>query len=237
MRAFVITIPNHKESNEAADRCIESHQRLHSSSLLPDLFTIEKFEAITPKDNSKFMADHKIKWNYPWETIEHDIKSGLRKHPYLTSNKEVKISCALSHYKLWKFCAEIESPILVLEHDAFFIKKLRLDMTENNYGIIGINDPRGATRKAQVFYDKVIMHREAVAPCPYVDSVEIPQGLAGNSAYIIKKEGAEKMLELVEEYGLWINDAIMCKQLVGAKLGVTTDFYTRVQGTRSTTTQ
>ena len=237
MRAFVITIPNHTESNQSANKCIESHFRLHSSTLLPDFFTIEKFNAVTPDETATVMMENGISWNYPWEKVEHDIKSGLTKSPYNTTNRDAKIACALSHYKLWKFCAEIESPILVLEHDAFFVKKLRMDITDNNYDIIGINDPRGATRKSQDFYDKVLLHREAVISCPYIDSVNVPQGLAGNSAYIIKKEGAEKMLELVKEHGLWPNDALMCKQLVGAKLGVTTNFYTRVQGTRSTTTQ
>ena len=237
MRAFVITIQDHVESNQAADKCIESHFRLHSSTLLPDFFTIEKFNAVKPEEIYEMMEKYNINWNYPWDTVEHDIKSGLTKSPYNTTNRDAKIACALSHYKLWKFCAEIESPILVLEHDAFFTKKLRMDLTENNYDIIGINDPRGATRKSQDFYDKVMMHREAVISCPYIDSVNVPQGLAGNSAYVIKREGAEKMLELVKEHGLWPNDALMCKQLVGAKLGVTTDFYTRVQGTQSTTTQ
>ena len=79
-----------------------------------------------------------------------------------------------------------------------------------------------------------MMHREAVISCPYIDSVNVPQGLAGNSAYVIKREGAEKMLELVKEHGLWPNDALMCKQLI-PRIGCTQKFYTRVQGVRSTT--
>ena len=50
MRAFVITIQDHVESNQAADKCIESHFRLHSSTLLPDFFTIEKFNAVKPEE-------------------------------------------------------------------------------------------------------------------------------------------------------------------------------------------
>ena len=70
---------------------------------------------------------------------------------------------------------------------------------------------------------------------PTIDDISVPQGLAGNSAYIIKPAGAKQMIELVDEYGLWPNDAIMCKQLVKG-LGVTKKFYTKVQRTRSTTT-
>jgi GR25 family glycosyltransferase involved in LPS biosynthesis len=67
-----------------------------------------------------------------------------------------------------------------------------------------------------------------------IDDDKIPQGLAGNSAYIIKPEGARRLLELVKEYGLWPNDAIMCRQLI-SKLGITKTYYTKVQGLESTT--
>ena len=71
---------------------------------------------------------------------------------------------------------------------------------------------------------------------PYVDSDrQVPQGLAGNSAYIIKPTGANHLIGLVKEYGLWPNDAIMCRQLVTG-LGVTKKFYTNTQKLKSTTT-
>jgi len=54
------------------------------------------------------------------------------------------------------------------------------------------------------------------------------------SAYIIKPAGAKKLIELVKQYGLWPNDAIMCRQLV-PRLGVTRKFYTNIQGLKSTT--
>ena len=72
-------------------------------------------------------------------------------------------------------------------------------------------------------------------PIPTVDDYNIPQGLAGNSAYIIKPGGAKKMLDAVKEYGMWPNDALMCKQLI-KKMGVTKELYTRVQGLPSSTT-
>jgi len=43
------------------------------------------------------------------------------------------------------------------------------------------------------------------------------------------------MLELVDEHGLWPNDAIMCRQLV-PNLMVTRKFFTSIQNLRSTTT-
>ena len=92
-----------------------------------------------------------------------------------------------------------------------------------------------ATRKSKVYHDMILERVDFFQPVPRIDEFNIPQGLAGNSAYVIKPAGAHKMIELAQEYGMWPNDALMCYQLV-PKLGVTRNFYTRIQGLRSTTT-
>ena len=84
-------------------------------------------------------------------------------------------------------------------------------------------------------YSTIMNNKQWVQLVPKIDHYDIPQGLAGNSAYIIKPSGASRMLELVKQHGLWPNDALMCRQLV-PRLGVTKKFYTKVQGLRSTTT-
>jgi GR25 family glycosyltransferase involved in LPS biosynthesis len=73
-------------------------------------------------------------------------------------------------------------------------------------------------------------------PVPTIDEFNIPQGLAGNSAYIIKPEGAKNLIEASREHGLWPNDALMCKQII-PNMGVTKTYFTRVQGLPSTTSQ
>ena len=84
--------------------------------------------------------------------------------------------------------------------------------------------------------NKIIENNDQFQQVPWVDDDrKIPQGLAGNSAYMIKPAGARKLLQLVKEYGAWPNDAIMCRQLL-PNIGVTRKFYTKVQGLRSTTT-
>ena len=124
---------------------------------------------------------------------------------------------------------------MVLEHDAYFIAKFDLDVSKSKGDIIGINNPLGCTRRSREFYQKIIDNQAMYQPAPTIDEFNIPQGIAGNSAYIIKPAGAKKMIELVDEHGLWPNDAIMCKQLV-PNLMVTRKFFTSIQNLRSTTT-
>ena len=104
-------------------------------------------------------------------------------------------------------------------------------------GILGLNSPIGATRKASVFHDK-LFGQYGFHKVPSVDGLgddPLPQGLAGNSAYIIKPWAAKKLLDKVDEIGMWPNDALMCKQFF-PWMQVCWPYYTVVQGTTSSTT-
>ena len=231
MKAYVITLENNKDSVDAADRCIESHHKFKNN------FEIEKYEATDSKLAEVSLKANYIQWNYPWSGVVTDFKSGLVKHAYTTADPKKRMACFVSHYRLWYKCKDLNEPILVLEHDAIFIRNLDLEQVlwDSPFDILGINNPLMATRKAKLYHDTIISTDQEYQKVPDIDDITIPQGLAGNSAYIITPNGANTMLELVKEYGAWPNDALMCKQLVKS-LGVTKTFYTKIQGIRSTTT-
>ena len=230
MIAHSIVIPNNQVS-------FDGYENLKKSSkTVGNKFQIEKFDAVTADIVNTVMAGNGLKWNYPWEGETIDFASGLTKRAYPTTYKERRIACFASHYLLWHMCKKMDEPILVLEHDAVFVHKLDYQfILDSKYDIIGINNPLMATRRAQKFYDAVKGQSQEIQPVPDIDEFNIPQGLAGNSAYIIKPAGAKNILEAVEQYGAWPNDAIMCKQLI-PNMGVTRRFFTKVQGLPSTTT-
>lgn len=230
MKSYAIVIRGNEVSEQGFNTLVQS------STNVGNKFTINKFEAITPDYVDETMSQHNIKWNYPWVGKEVDFASGLTKSAYKTKNPKARMACALSHYLLWKTCEKLNEPILILEHDALFTQKIDFDPMQGNMWIIGINNPLGATRKSRDFYTKIMDNKLNIQPVPKIDNDDVPQGLAGNSAYIMKPQGAKKMLDLVKQYGLWPNDAIMCRQLM-PRLGVTKKFYTSVQGLKSTTTQ
>lgn len=229
MKAYAIVIRNHSISEQAFSRLIESSKNVGND------FTIERFDAIIPDHVDSFMKEYELEWTWPWSGTKYDEKTKIRMHAYGTANPKRRIACALSHFTLWKKCKQQESPFLILEHDSLFIKKLEYDyIVESDYGAIGLNDPRNATRKAGTFHDVVERSQEKLVPCPVIDRMEVAQGIAGNSAYIIKPFAAKELIEKVYEHGMWPNDAIMCQQIV-PWLAVTKTYYTKVQGTTSTT--
>ena len=231
MKAFAIVVPDNKTSMAGFQELKDSYDKYgHNDGLIMhEAIAVDKVEMIA--------AGNGLNWNYPWEGKVSDLKSGLIKSAYTTADPRKRISCFVSHWYLWQKCVKLDEMILILEHESRFIKKLPADSTfaRADFDIIGINDPSMATRKSKLYHDMILERVDFFQPVPRIDEFNIPQGLAGNSAYVIKPAGAKLMLELSQEYGMWPNDALMCYQLV-PKLGVTRNFYTRIQGLRSTTT-
>lgn len=231
MKAFVINI----KGNDISEKCTE--KLLRSSKSLDNEFDIEIFDAITPKNVDKVMKENNVKWNYPSDVPERCLKSTLLKSPYKTFDIKKRQGCFMSHYLLWKSCYESGEPHLILEHDAVFIKKLNMNLFDDyGYKVIGLNDPRGATRKSDLFYEEIMKRGKGIQMCPIIDRKEVPQGLAGNSAYIIFPKAADLLMHWTSELGAWPNDALMCQQLMPGMIGVTKPFFTKVQGSISTTT-
>lgn len=233
MKIYAIVIKNNLSSENAFNVILNSSKKVGNE------FEIEKFDAITPETMNKTMEECGIVWNYPWGTSVYDEDTKMRKIPYAAREQKSRIACGVSHYMLWKQCAAGNEPYLILEHDAQFIEKLPYQeiLAETDLEIIGINHPKRATRSDDIFNNMVNANPDKYQKAPQIDkTLECPQGIAGNSAYILRPSGAKKLVEAVHKYGLWPNDAIMCRQLFDL-LGVTKTYYTTIQNIGSSTSK
>lgn len=264
MKAFIITMPNNNQSMVSTRKLIHSIQETESllQPFIMPATTPERMlhdlEMTFPRSMIKhFMTlDKKLRYTWPIHNSQNelDLSTGLYKRAYAAKDWRKVASCSISHMRLWQHCIDINEPILILEHDAYFenffsYKDIALAGQERAVdgsmqwtgGICGINHPAGATRKAQVFIQKVkeqVKNKSGLALVPYVDEpsdLPLPNGLAGNSAYIIKPWAAKKLLEKTAEIGIWPNDALMCRQFF-PWLQVHYPFVTTIQNTPSTTT-
>lgn len=227
MKAYIIYQSNNKAS---VDATLATEATLVSSDV-----ELTRFEATTPENLHEHVNEHfpAIQYTYPpqGKTIIHE-ETGLKLSGYHTTDIAKKFACTISHARLWKKCVELDEDIMILEHDAYFTRPFYEFDWQG--GILGLNDPRGATRKAHIFYYKSSA-QPGVIDCPYVDNENVPQGLAGNSAYIIRPFAAKFLISKLKEYGVWPNDALMCNQIC-PWLKVVYPYYTKVQGNISTTT-
>ena len=254
MKAYIISITNDHDSTVATRRLLLSIKDTRSN-IEPFVF-----DAVTAR-NVKTVHERlfgrstikKVSYTYPLEgETRYDMKTGLELSGYKTKDINKRIGCFLSHYTLWKNCIEADKPIMILEQDALFTNRFDYGIIKESFkgDILGLNNPIGATRLASV-YDKTLKDiwelrsskrkqnpKYDVYEAPWVDKNKmIPQGIAGNSAYIIKPAGARKLIELTAEHGIWPNDALMCKQLMPGKLQHIYPYITKVQGGKSTTSE
>ena len=157
MRAFVITIEDNERSVQAANRCIRSAP-----------FPVERFKAVTPKDNPKRMFKE---YGLPVEAFEKDQRY---------SRKEPCMSAFLSHYQLWKRCISSNEEILILEHDAMFTGNWPPSLG-NYHGLISVGKPSYGR------YGEPIM----IGVNPLCSKKHLP----GAHAYVVNPRGAKEIVE------------------------------------------
>lgn len=215
MRAFVITLKGHAYSEACAARCIGSARGID----------VERFDAVGPDRSESLLRERGLRWTWG------PGGAGLRHHPY-GGGLPARLGCALSHFLLWERCAELGEPILILEHDAVFLRawpEFEFD------GICQVNDPDGATRRGRWWSEQMAKRGPGVFPATWVtEDRSVPDGLAGNSAYVIKPHAALDLIGLYRDLGVWPNDATMCKQLL-PYLQECFPFITKVIQNQSTT--
>jgi GR25 family glycosyltransferase involved in LPS biosynthesis len=228
MKAFVITLFNDKYSLASAEKTLKTARQMN------DDLHIEMIRAVTP-DKIKDTT-----YSYPVEG-ETSAYEDMTLIGYKAKDIGKKIACSLSHMRLWNKCVQLNEPIMILEHDAVFIRKFRPSKILNGIedgDILMINDPRGATRRGMVYHENIIKNDKGIHLVEGVNTPEetVPDGLAGNSAYVITPAAAKKASELQSSIGIWPNDALLCKQLFPEKLKSYYPYITRVEQRRSTTT-
>ncbi len=231
MKAFVITLENNTYSNEVASRCIQSATEKN--------LDVKKFFGIDKVHAKESLKEYGLTWTWANGNMSKAVceKTNLQQFPYTTSDLRAKIGCSMSHFLLWKLCVELSEPILILEHDAVFLRELPTNIKFN--GICQINDPAGATRRG-TWWGQQMKQRGTIGVHEKIwitnsDERDIPDGLAGNSAYLIKPWAAQELIDKCYELGIWPNDAIMCKQLF-PYLEEYYPFITKVIQSQSTTT-
>lgn len=206
------------------------------------------FEATQPKDIYRHIEQvfgRQVAWSWPTRPSDDglDLYTGLYKRTYQAVDQNRVVACALSHMRLWKKCLDDNEPIMVLEHDARFLTTAKTQdilyiLEDENWGAVGLNDPRGNTRKGQMFHAKVAACGDGIHRVPIIDEpteLPLPMGLAGNSAYIIRPSLAKRLLDECVRIGIWPNDAVMCRQLF-PNLKVVYPYLTGVKKGISTTT-
>lgn len=178
MKCFVITV-DHPKSHEIADRCIEScaKQGLH----------VEKFNAITPKDNPREIITK----------ITGNTKMNFDREPF----PERVAACFASQLTLWDKCSKDTEPYLILEHDAVLELPFPHDIEFDKCITLGrpswgtfLDSPQTLSKKYSNGVNKLKTH------C-----------FIGNHAVLMKPEGAKEIIELAGHKLIEPADTFLCQ--------------------------
>lgn len=225
MKAFVITLAGHSYSEAKAQQCIDTAATIGG-------LEVEKFVAVDRTRASDVMRAYGLTWTWAHGNQSAGVcpRTGLNQHPY--GSLAAKIGCSMSHYLLWMKCAVLNEPLLILEHDAVFVRRFEEFEFE---GICQINDPAGATPHGKWWSESMAARGAGVYRKTKIFEDSRPDGLAGNSAYVVKPHAARNLIDAFRNLGVWPNDATMCRQLF--TLQEIFPFVTRVDQEMSTTSQ
>ena len=178
MKAKIIILKNNQLSERVAKDCIEQATRFGIS--------VEIFNAINGL-----------------EYQQHLEKLNIRPLKKFKKGKPGVYGCFLSHYYLWKECAESKEPYIILEHDGFLIKSLPgniLDQFDDVLKLESENPYRSTyedrlelTKDNNLTYNIVEPYRDMNNGAGWYS--------VGAYAYIIKPQAADKLITWIDKNG------------------------------------
>lgn len=187
-------------------------------------FPIDKYLKSTVNTLRREYDEYAVDFNWPRNEDCSDIDLGFVK-PKLEQDYNDMQCRAMTHYKLWDYCVESDSTLLILEDSVRFTKRFKYDKSIK-HNIYSINHPKGCIENWEVYTNQLIKSSAIVSNIPtYKPSYNLlttPNAVS----YIIKPEAAIKLILNVDEYGLWPVEMMLNRQLVD-NIGCSKVFYTR----------
>jgi len=202
MKAFIIRLEENSHSCDMAQDCFEQAVKFN----LEPIF----FKAINGND-----ADL------------HYEQTGLFKKRKFKKGRIGVLGCFFSHYYLWNKCIELDEAIIILEHDGYIIKSITDDILDTFEDVLKLDrhDPYSKT------YNEVILKEQDydldvikyINPTPK-DPKKLGTGnyFKGAYSYILKPQGAKKLVNWVKENGHLPADQQIGDWVVDTKVTVPT---------------
>jgi GR25 family glycosyltransferase involved in LPS biosynthesis len=184
MKSYIITLKGHELSERVSKECVAQAAKFN--------IDVTVFDAIWGKDY-----------------LEHMASTGLK----LGRVKKYKMTLGhygnfFSHFYLWQKCIELNEPLIILEHDGFFIRELPNDILDKFSDLLKLDCENPFLGS----YPETIL-KGLESPIEYKHSI---QGIHkkkksgwytwGAYGYIIKPVGAKKLIAWVKKHGFTAAD-------------------------------
>lgn len=174
MKTFIIRLEENEHSCTMAQDCYDQAAKF---GLQPEFF--------------KAINGHNAEYHYK--------QTGVVKKGKFKKNRPGVAGCFFSHYYLWQRCIKLDEPIIILEHDGYFIRKLPEDILLQFTDVLKLDRLDPYSRKYNSRLDKEqnydIIVENYLNPSPKnLKKHDIGNYFKGAYSYIIKPDGAKKLV-------------------------------------------
>lgn len=205
MNCFCVYTPSFPKSDSGANRAVETGKKYG--------IEVQKFESINPSNLHSKIEQHRLKLKYtPAKTTVTDFNA--MKAP------EGRVCNGMTHYLLYQKCMEYDEPIMILEHDAYFIGQPPdgiydgvIQISSHNTYQVDAKRMKNCVRANKMFtrqpdyqYDDLWDQKTGVFEHPL-------SGTNGTSGYIIGPGAAKKMVKYLQEDGIGFADRVRSEHI------------------------
>lgn len=195
MKSFIITLKNHKLSEKLSDDCVNQAKKF---GIRPEIF-----DAIEGKD---------------WQT--HIQNTGLSVGKVKKKMSAGHFGNFFSHYYLWNKCKNLNEPLIILEHDGYFIRELPNNILFNFEDILKLDsenpyDPGYSINIKKSINQEVAYHHSIKG---ILREKSFGWYTWGSYGYIIKPSGAEKLISWVKINGFTSTDNLIADKVLNVSI-------------------
>lgn len=189
--SYVITMKGETISENLSKDCVKSAEQF---GIRPDIFP----------------AIHGKEINVQW--YKHNLKD-FKFNQRIKKINPGMVGCLISHLTLWKKAIELQKPILVFEHDAIVIREIPHNILDKFKDVCNLDwlSRRTTNYDQEVKIDRgpgVKLYMEKRPPYSGLELYN-KSHIKGAHAYIIKPQGAQKLIDFVWSAGALAPDVII----------------------------
>lgn len=109
--------------------------------------------------------------------------------------------CFLSHYELWKKCLDEGETFLILEHDGIFIRELPKDIEDQFDHVLNLDPYDQFSEDYNEKIEKSLSMPIKIQEAKTYDHDKAGMYLRGAYGYLIKPQGAERLIKFAHDKG------------------------------------
>ena len=140
-----------------------------------------------------------------YESEKHYASTGIKRLGKFKKNRPGVTGCFFSHYYLWEKCIKLNEPIIILEHDGYIIRHIQDELLNTFDDVLKLDnlDPFDLKYNKKIDLEKE--HEIKVIEYKFsnkkVKKVELGEYFKGAYSYIIKPQGAKKLINFIQKNG------------------------------------